>query len=83
MSILNWKKAKIKLTERLIKLKTKMKTALLFSLIGISSSSFFLFPFKMQQEIKAQVKKEIHLEKEIEDTLITIVAVGDIMMGTN
>jgi len=83
MCILNWKKAERKLNERLLKLKTKMKITLLLSVIGISSSSFFLFPFKMKKEIKAQVKKEIHLQKEIEDTLITIVAVGDIMMGTN
>jgi poly-gamma-glutamate capsule biosynthesis protein CapA/YwtB (metallophosphatase superfamily) len=64
-------------------MKKTLKIALGLSLIGISSSSFYFIPLKMKTDKKAEFTEEIKLQKEIEDTLITIVAVGDIMMGTN
>jgi poly-gamma-glutamate capsule biosynthesis protein CapA/YwtB (metallophosphatase superfamily) len=64
-------------------MKKTLKITVLLTIIGISSSSFYFVPIKIKSEKKAEYRKGVQPQKEIDDTLITLVAVGDIMMGTN
>lgn len=58
-----------------------MKIALIFLIIGLGSMSFLLFP--LEDESKKTTANLQEEELVVEDSLITLVAVGDIMMGTN
>lgn len=61
----------------------KMKIVFVLLILGLGGLSFFIFPLKAQGKIQNSYPKYLKEEHVIEDTLITLVAVGDIMMGTN
>jgi poly-gamma-glutamate capsule biosynthesis protein CapA/YwtB (metallophosphatase superfamily) len=58
----------------------KMKITLIFLVLGLGFMSFLFFP---SGNPSTNSKSKQIDEVQIEDTLITLVAVGDIMMGTN
>lgn len=59
--------------------KLKIATYIFLVLTGIALTLFL--PFKSKARVPFQ--KKVMVEPEPEDTLITLIAVGDIMMGTN
>lgn len=61
-----------------------MKITLITIVLGIGLSVFFFVPFGSVAEVNKTHKKEIISDDlVVDDSLITLIAVGDIMMGTN
>jgi len=60
-----------------------MKIAIVLMGAGLSLAFFLFFPLKMNAEEPDKRSFRVEESEKIEDTLITLVAVGDIMMGTN
>lgn len=64
-------------------MKTKMKIVLIIFGIGLTGLFFILFPLQMKAKGLSKPIHKVIAPVAVEDSLITIVAVGDIMMGTN
>lgn len=60
-----------------------MKLAVIIIGVFLTGIFFVLFPLDMRAKELSTPITQVKIHKELEDSFITIVAVGDIMMGTN